>query len=228
MPDFRVSNRKEVMDMEKKEIRSFIGGKYRPMIREVAEGEPQSRTIEGYAIVFDVESRVLGDIEGMPYYREIIESGSITEERLMEMDIKMTLFHNREKILARSTKGKGTLKMTVDDVGVKYSFEAPHTADGDTALELVKRGDLFGSSFIFWVGMQDFTRERGKDGIYIHRVKNIRKIDDMTIAADPAYEQTTVAAREAYSQFEKKEEKQPISSKWLRDRRCREIEIYDF
>lgn len=215
------------MKDEKKEIRSFIGGKYRPMIREVAEGEAPSRTIEGYAVVFDVESRVLGDIDGLPYYREIIEPGAITEERLKEMDIKMTMYHNREKILARSTNGEGTLKLTVDDVGVKYSFEAPNTVDGDTALELVKRGDLFGSSFIFWVGMQDFTRERGKDGIYIHRVKNIRKIDDMTIAADPAYEQTTVAAREAYSQFERKEQKQPISAKWAKDRREREIVMFD-
>lgn len=180
----------------KKETRSYIGGKYRPMIREVAEGEVQSRTIEGYAIIFDVESRILGDIDGLPYYREIIETGAITEERMKEMDIKMTMFHNREKILARSRNGEGTLKLTVDDVGVKYSFEAPNTVDGDTAIELVKRGDLSGSSFIFWVGMNDLTRERGKDGIYIHRVKNIRSIDDMTIAADPAYEQTTVAARE--------------------------------
>ena len=215
------------MKDEKKEIRSFMGGKCRPMIREVAEGEAPSRTIEGYAIVFDVESRVLGDIDGLPYYREIIEPGAISEERLKEMDIKMTMYHNREKILARSTNGEGTLKLSVDEIGVKYSFDAPNTVDGDTALELVKRGDLFGSSFIFWVGMQDFTRERGKDGIYIHRVKNIRKIDDMTIAADPAYEQTTVAAREDYSQFEKKEEKQPISSKWLRDRRAREIVMFD-
>ena len=216
------------MNGEKKEIRSFMGGKCRPMIREVAEGEALSRTIEGYAIVFDVESRILGDIEGMPYYREIIESGAITEEALKGMDIKMTMYHNREKILARSTNGEGTLKLTVDEVGVKYSFDAPNTVDGDTALELVKRGDLFGSSFIFWVGMQDYTRERGKDGIYIHRVKNIRRIDDMTIAADPAYEQTTVTAREAYSQFEKSKGKQPISAKWARDRRERELILNNF
>lgn len=217
------------MNGEKKEIRSFIGGKCRPMIREVAEGEAMSRTIEGYAIVFDVESRVLGDIDGLPYYREIIEPGAITEERLKEMDIKMTMYHNREKILARSTNGEGTLKLTVDDVGVKYSFEAPNTVDGDTALELVKRGDLFGSSFIFWVGMQDFTREKGKDGIYIHRVKNIRKIDDMTIAADPAYEQTTVAAREAYGRLNQVKEK-PLHDNIKREieKMKRELELMEY
>ena len=63
---------------------------------------------------------------------------------MKEMDIKMTMYHNREKILACSTNGEGTLKLTVDDVGVKYSFEAPNTVDGDTALELVKRGWYIG------------------------------------------------------------------------------------
>ena len=215
------------MSKEKQEIRSGIGGKFRPVFREATEGESNSRTIEGYAIVFGVESRILSDY--WDNYREIIEPGAITEERLKEMDIKMTMYHNREKILARSTNGEGTLKLTVDDVGVKYSFEAPNTVDGDTALELVKRGDLSGSSFMFWTDEKSgVSYEKRSDGIMLRRVKTIGMIYDMTIAADPAYEQTTVAAREAYSQFEKKEEKQPISIKWLRDRRCREVDLCDF
>ena len=215
------------MNEEKKEIRSGIGGKWKPVLREAAEGGGESRTIEGYAIVFGVESRILYDY--WDNYREIIEPGAITEERLKEMDIKMTMYHNREKILARSNQGEGTLKLTVDEVGVKYSFEAPNTVDGDTALELVKRGDLSGSSFMFWTDEKSgVSYEKRSDGIMLRRVKNIGMIYDMTIAADPAYEQTPVAAREAYSQFEKKEEKKPISSKWARDRRERELELNNF
>ena len=214
------------MNGEKKEIRSGIGGKWKPVLREAAEGGSESRTIEGYAIVFGVESRILSDY--WDNYREIIEPGAITEERLKEMDIKMTMYHNREKILARSTNGEGTLKLTVDEVGVKYSFEAPNTVDGDTALELVKRGDLSGSSFMFWTDERNVSYERRSDDIMLRRVKTIGMIYDMTIAADPAYEQTTVAAREAYSKFEKKEEKKPISSKWARDRRERELELNNF
>lgn len=213
------------MNKEKQEIRSGIGGKWKPVLREAAEGGGESRTIEGYAIVFGVESRILSDY--WDNYREIIEPGAITEERLREMDIKMTMFHNREKILARSTNGEGTLKLTVDDVGVKYSFEAPNTVDGDTALELVKRGDLSGSSFMFWTDERNVSYERRSDDIMLRRVKTIGMIYDMTIAADPAYEQTSVAAREAYSQFEKKDAGKPISAKWARDRREREILMYD-
>lgn len=214
------------MNKEKQEIRSGIGGKYRPVFREAADGENNSRTIEGYAIVFGVESRILSDY--WDNYREIIEPGAITEERLKEMDIKMTMYHNREKILARSTNGEGTLKLTVDEVGVKYSFDAPNTVDGDTALELVKRGDLSGSSFMFWTDERNVSYERRSDDIMLRRVKTIGMIYDMTIAADPAYEQTTVAAREAYSQFENKGAGQPISAKWARDRRERELDLNNF
>ena len=215
------------MNKEKQEIRSGIGGKYRPVFREATEGENNSRTIEGYAIVFGVESRILTDY--WENYREIIEPGAITEERLKEMDIKMTMYHNREKILARSNQGEGTLKLTVDEVGVKYSFEAPNTVDGDTALELVKRGDLSGSSFMFWTDEKSgVSYEKRSDGIMLRRVKTIGMIYDMTIAADPAYEQTTVAAREAYRRLNKSEEKKPISAKWARDRRERELILNNF
>ena len=215
------------MNKEKQEIRSGIGGKFRPVFREATEGESNSRTIEGYAIVFGVESRILSDY--WDNYREIIEQGAITEERLKEMDIKMTMYHNREKILARSVNGEGTLKLSVDEVGVKYSFEAPNTVDGDTALELVKRGDLSGSSFMFWTDERSgVSYEKRSDGIMLRRVKNIGMIFDMTIAADPAYEQTTVAAREAYGRFNKPEEKKSLSMKYAREKREREIELNNF
>ena len=215
------------MDKKKTEIRSFIGGKCKPVFREATEGEKESRTIEGYAIVFGVESRILADY--WDNYREIIEPGAITEERLKEMDIKMTMYHNREKILARSVNGEGTLKLSVDEVGVHYEFEAPNTVDGDTALELVKRGDLSGSSFMFWTDEKSgVSYEKRSDGIMLRRVKTIGMIYDMTIAADPAYEETTVAAREAYSHFEKPEEKKPISSNWARDKRERELILNNF
>lgn len=214
------------MESNKREVRTMTGGRWQPRLREAVEGEKESRTIEGYGAVFDEESVVLNDIEGLPPYIEIIERGAVTEELLREMDIKMTLFHNREKILARWVKGEGTLNLSVDEIGVHYEFEAPQTVDGDTAIELVKRGDLNGSSFMFWIGKGDFTREKGKDGIYRHRIKRIRRIDDMTIAADPAYKATTVATREALDNIAKPEEKKAfVSERYKRDRREREMDL---
>ena len=168
--------------MNKKEVRTMMGGQWQPRLREAVEGESDSRTIVGYAIVFGVESRILRDY--WDNYREIIEEGAINEERLKDMDIKMTMYHNREKILARSFKGEGTLKLSVDKVGVKYEFEAPHTVDGDTALELVKRGDLTGSSFMFWTDeASGVTYEKREDGMMLRRVKTIGMIYDMMTEA---------------------------------------------
>lgn len=217
------------MESNKREVRTMTGGKWQPRLREAVEGEKEGRTIEGYAIVFGVESRILADY--WDNYREIIEAGAITEERLKEMDIKMTMYHNREKILARSTNGEGTLKLRVDEVGVHYEFEAPNTVDGDTALELVKRGDLSGSSFMFWTDEKSgVSYEKRSDGIMLRRVKTIGMIYDMTIAADPAYEETTVAAREAVKMFAKPEEKKADASsvRYKRERRERELDLNNF
>ncbi|MEB3372534.1 HK97 family phage prohead protease [Bacteroides sp. CR5/BHMF/2] len=38
-------------------------------------------------------------------------------------------------------------QLELDDYGLKYRFEAPSTPDGDFAVEMIKRGDIFGSSF---------------------------------------------------------------------------------
>lgn len=207
--------------MEKKETRSYTGGQYQPRIREAQEGQPQSRIIEGYAIVFGVESRLLVDY--WDAYREIIEKGAVTAEDLKGFDIKMTMYHNREKILARSNKGVGTLNLTVDEIGVKYSFEAPNTPDGNTALELVRRGDLSGSSFMYWTDeANNVSYEKDADGVIIRHVKKISEIMDMTIAADPAYTQTNVTARELENAGVMPQKKQPSLSK--RSGVVREIE----
>lgn len=183
------------MEVQKREIRSAQGGHFQPHLREVSEEGGSGRTIEGYAIVFGVESRMLVDY--WDDYREIIEPGAITEEELAQMDIKMTMWHNREKLLARSNKGVGTLKLSVDKIGVKYEFEAPNTSDGNNALELVKRGDMGGSSFTYWSDeSSSVSYTKDDDDILIRHVKKINMVYEMTIASDPAYTQTSVTARE--------------------------------
>jgi phage head maturation protease len=80
---------------------------------------------------------------------------------------------------------------------VKYEFEAPRTCDGDNALELVRRGDLSGSSFTFWSDERSSIRyELLDDDVLLRHVDRIDKVYEMTIAADPAYVETTVTARE--------------------------------
>lgn len=169
-------------------------------VRE-AEGGAPSRTIVGYAILFNTPSAPLWSDEDEEA-REIIAPEAITKELLDGCDIKFTMFHDRQLILARSKNGAGTLSYTVDEKGVAFEFEAPNTTDGDKALELVKRGDLAGCSFMFsthyWDEAFVSRSVEVRDGrAYItYTVKAVTGVYDMTLAADPAYPDTSVEARE--------------------------------
>lgn len=172
-------------------------------IREAASGE-ESRIIEGYALKFGVRSRLLCD--WWDYYYEQLEPGCVTREMLDRQDIKLTMFHDRQLILARSNKGTGTLNYEVDAIGVRFWAEMPHTVDGDKALELVQRGDIAGCSFCYSTDEGDSENavsyerlkektENGED-ILLRHVKRINNVYDFTLATDPAFEQTTVSRRE--------------------------------
>lgn len=172
-------------------------------VREAGEGQ-ESRTIEGYALKFGVRSRLLCD--WWKDYYEVLEPGCLSMELLNDQDIKFTMFHDRQLILARSNHGTGTLHYEVDEVGVKFWAEMPHTADGDKALELVQRGDIAGCSFCYSTDEEDSMNavsyerinektENGED-ILVRHVKRIDNVYDFTLAADPAYEQTEVSRRE--------------------------------
>lgn len=170
-------------------------------MRETGRDGEESRTITGYAILFNTPSLPLWDDEDGEA-REEIAPEAVTKELLDSQDIKMTMFHDRQLILARSNKGEGTLKYGIDEKGVAFEFEAPRTVDGDKALELVKRGDLAGCSFAFSTRYFDpscvehtVSNEDGKTR-ETYRVKVITGVYDFTLAADPAYPDTSVEARE--------------------------------
>lgn len=170
-------------------------------VRESGEDGKESRTIEGYAILFNVPSAPLYADEEEEII-EIIDPSALSREFLDKCDIKFTMFHDRQLILARSVDGKGTLTYEIDEKGVSFSFEAPKTIDGDKALELVRRGDIAGCSFMFATHYYDSAyversveRKNGKS-IITYRVKLITGVYDFTLAADPAYPDTSVDVRE--------------------------------
>lgn len=185
--------------MKNLEIRSF-GGDAAPTISE--------RTIEGYAVVFNQRSEVMIDWsaeEGLRRFVEVVSPTAITENLLQQSDIKALVEHNRQRLLARYNKGKGTLELTIDEHGLRYKFEAPNTADGDYAVEMVSRGDIEGSSFAFRVNNDDTTwAKEGK--IWVRTINKFASIHDVTITTDPAYTQTEVNVR-SLEEMEKPEER---------------------
>ena len=182
------------MDAKKREIRTVD---CQLAVRE-AQGsqEGESRTITGTAIVFNAESEVLDDWGEK--FREVILPSAATMEFLNRCDIKMNMLHDRDLTVARCNKGKGSMRLSVDEQGVHFEFEAPKCDIGDRCLEMVRRGDYSGCSFEFYPKDYEVERTKRADGKEDVRIthKEFEFISALTIGMDPAYRQTTVNARE--------------------------------
>lgn len=150
--------------------------------------KPESRSVEGYALKFNKESNDLGG------FKEIISPKAL-DGVLERSDILCLYNHIESKVLARNTRGNGSLKLEVDDTGLRYSFDAPKTQLGDTLLENIKRGDLRNSSFAFTVNDEGQKWEKRDDGSYIRTISQFKELYDTSPCFRPAYSETTVAAR---------------------------------
>ena len=151
--------------------------------------DPNSRKVEGYAVVFDSPSENMGFIE-------TIRKGAITEDTIKNSDVLARFNHNPEKVLARCKYGSGSLQLVVDDIGVRYSFEAPNTQLGDELLEHLHRGDITSSSFAFTISSEKGSERWYKqDGQLYRDIYKIDRLYDVSPVFIPAYEATTCSAR---------------------------------
>lgn len=191
----------------KKEIR------LRSTVIKRAAGE-ESRKIEGYAILFDVQS------DGLDF-KEIIARGAVDYSTIKNSNIFCLLNHDAKRgILARSKYGKGTLSLSIDDKGLLFSFDAPKTTLGDEVLEYLNRGDVDSCSFAFTVEEDEWNEPNGDpNGDYVRVIKKIHELYDVSIVYDAAYSQTEVDRRGLDTMIK--------SSKEIEEReKAKEIENY--
>ena len=148
----------------------------------------RGRIIEGYAIVFNKESRDLGG------FTEMINPSSL-DGIIENSDVLALLNHDENRgVLARSTNGEGSLKLSVDNFGLKYTFEAPDTILGDEVLSGVRRGDIRTSSFSFSVKTDGQKWEKRGES-YLRTINKFDSIYDVSPVYREAYIDTTVAVR---------------------------------
>ena len=147
-----------------------------------------SRILYGYAAVFNSESKDLGG------FTEMI-SPTAFEGVIERSDVFAVLNHDRNKVLARSKMGKGSLELNIDSKGLQFRFEAPDTTLGNDVLSMVKRGDLTDSSFCFTV--EDESWQKREDGSYLRTINKIGDLFDVAICYNGAYPEsyTEVALR---------------------------------
>ena len=158
------------IDMEKRSINFELRAK------------PESRTIFGTATVFN-------SAYDMGWYDE-----EMAPESLNEADMKdvVALFnHDQNMVLARTSSG--TLKLNVTGNSMEYEFEAPNTTLGNDLLEMVKRGDVYQSSFAFTVEAEDWQERSGMKPKRV--IRSIKKVYDVSPVTYPANPDTMVAKR---------------------------------
>jgi HK97 family phage prohead protease len=143
-------------------------------LRVASSGE-----LEGYAVVFDKLSHPMGG------FVERVARGAVE----LASDVVATFNHNLAQLLGRT--GSGTLSVTVDEVGVRYQVKLPKTTAGADVRELVRRGDVFGSSFTFQTIEQAWTKLKGTDLRTLLKIK----VSELGPVSFPAYPDTTAAVR---------------------------------
>lgn len=148
-----------------------------------------TRTIEGYAIVFNSQSEDLG-------FREVITPSAVTEDTINTSDVFCLFNHNPDKVLARCRYGEGSLSLSIDEKGLKYSFQAPNTELGNELIEHIRRGEIDGSSFAFIVSSEEGSEVWENINGTTHRTINkIECLVDVSPVWQPAYSATSVSAR---------------------------------
>ena len=162
----------------------------RNISNQIQRANPETRMVEGLAVVFNSESRDMGFIE-------TIDKNAISEETIKNSDIFATLDHDKSRgILARSRYGEGSLKLELQDDGLHYRFEAPNSPLGDELLEYLSRGEITTSSFAFVVDQNGGDEWfRGEDGKLRRNIKKIYRLYDVSPVFEPAYLDTDVSRR---------------------------------
>lgn len=180
--------------MENIELRKFS---------EAVKFDNDSRLVEGYALLFNHESKDLGFIE-------IIEPTAITQELINKSDVWALLDHNENLKLARSNRGIGNLALTLDEKGLKYSFKALNNQLGNDLLEYLNSGMITESSFSFTVG-KDGQKWEKVNGIYKRTLSKLNGLFDVSPVWNGAYSDTAVSVAKRSLDAIKEAEKQDLT-----------------
>ena len=133
--------------------------------------------------MFNSESEDLGG------FREIILPGAFDRALREAHDVRALWNHNADVVLGRTKSG--TLRLSVDEHGLRSEIDMPETRAAEDALASIRRGDVDGMSFGFRVLTDNW---RSQDGVQIRELTDLELLDVSPVAY-PAYPATQVSTR---------------------------------
>jgi len=157
---------------------------------EVRATDGEAPQIVGYGAKFNVRSLDLGG------FVEIIKPGAFDECLASGPDIVGMWNHDDRQIpLGRTTSG--TMKVSVDEVGLRYEIDPPDTQIARDLVVSIRRKDINASSFGFVCLQEDWSIDRETDTL----IRAIEKAEvfDCSPVIFPAYPDADAGLRSLFS-----------------------------
>ncbi|HUN85153.1 MAG TPA: HK97 family phage prohead protease [Terracidiphilus sp.] len=139
-------------------------------------------SIDGYAAVFDSDSCDMGFIEQ-------IDPHAFDSVLATNPDVCCLFNHDDNKLLGRTASG--TTRVSADSHGLHYRCSLPDTPTGNEVRELVRRGDISGSSFGFICKRDEWSVDAS--GNLYRRILEFDQLLDVSPVTYPAYSDTSVS-----------------------------------
>lgn len=141
------------------------------------------RYIVGYALRFNSESENLGG------FVETIDSHALDNANLA--DVRALFNHDANMVLGRSKAG--TLKLEVDEFGLRYEINMPDTTFARDLMNSMERGDIDQSSFGFTINHDndgdEWVYDEQRD-LFVRTIRQFKDIFDVSVVTYPAYTAT--------------------------------------
>ena len=143
----------------------------------------EGQLVEGYAATFN-SLTVLYSYEGIDF-KEIIDRNAFTGVDLRDVILN---YNHIGKVIAR-TRNK-TLQLTVDDKGLLVRAQLGGTEEGRNLYEEIKGGYLDKMSFAFSVAEDSYDEVTNT-----RTILRFKQLYDVSVVSLPAYENTSISAR---------------------------------
>lgn len=157
----------------------------------------KTSTIVGYGAVFyradNPGTQYRFDIWGQPIVERVMPGAF--DRAVRSSDVLGLFNHDPDNLLGRTSSG--TMRLTVDTVGLRYEIDIPNSDIGKRVAEAIQRRDLTGSSFSFLPAKDG---QRFIDGDFNGEKVAFRELTDLDIfdtgpVSMPAYTATSAGLR---------------------------------
>lgn len=158
---------------------------------ELVDAAIKGRTIHGYAAVYDSPwSDSLIEDTG---YIEKVAHGAFRKALGNAGNVPLLWQHDNDAMLA--TTRNRSLRLKDDAKGLYFEADLPNTTLGNDVLEQIRRGDVWGMSYGFRSDPQQDSSYTYSPPPPMRTLNNVRRLLDVTLTWQPAYEATSVELR---------------------------------